>query len=219
MSAQSGCILADAAPPITDEEIVRRVLDGETSLFELLIRRYNQRLYRATRAILRDDEEAEDAMQEAYFSAFVNLNQFAGEARISTWLTKIAVYEALGRIRRRKRMDEMPETLSSNDSPERAAYGKELQTAIESAIDALPPLYRGVFVLREVEEMSGADTASCLGISEETVKTRLHRARRLLRRRLERTWGTAMSNAFAFGARRCDRIAERVMTRIQSHQA
>ena len=102
-------------------------------------------------------------MQEAYFSAFVNLNQFAGEARISTWLTKIAVYEALGRIRRRKRMDEMPENLSSNDSPERAAYGKELQTAIESAIDALPPLYRGVFVLREIEEMSGSRHRFLLG--------------------------------------------------------
>ena len=215
MSAQPGCILAEAPPAITDEEIVKRVLDGETSLFELLIRRYNQRLYRATRAILRDEEEAEDAMQEAYISAFVNLNQFAGEARISTWLTKIAVYEALGRVRRRKRMDEMPENLCSIDSPERAAYDKEMQTAIETAIDALPPIYRAVFVLREIEEMSGADTASCLGISEETVKTRLHRARRLLRRRLQSAWGTAMRGAFAFGARKCDRITENVMSRIR----
>ena len=99
-------MLAEAAPPLADEEIVRRVLDGETSLFELLIRRYNQRLYRAARAILRDEQESEDAMQEAYVKAFANLDQFAGEAKISTWLTKIVVYEALGRLRRRKRLQD-----------------------------------------------------------------------------------------------------------------
>ena len=219
MSAQLGCMLTEAAPPLPDEEIVRRVLEGETSLFELLIRRYNQRLYRATRAILKDEVEAEDAMQEAYVRAFVNLDQFAGEAKISTWLTKIAVYEALGRLRRRKRMDEMPEILSSGESPERAAYGRELQTAIESAVDALPPLYRSVFVLREIEEMSGAEAADCLGITEETVKTRLHRARRLLRHRLERSIGAAMDSAFAFGSRRCDRITEAAMDRIRQLSA
>jgi RNA polymerase sigma-70 factor, ECF subfamily len=214
MSAEFGCMLTEVAPPLSDEEIVKRVLDGETSLFELLIRRYNQRLYRAARAILKDDAEAEDAMQEAYVRAFVKLDQFAGDAKLSTWLTKIAVYEALGRLRRRKRMDEMPEILSS-ENPERAAYGRELQTAIESAVDALPPLYRSVFVLREIEEMTGAETADCLGITEETVKTRLHRARRLLRHRLERTVGAAMESAFAFGSRRCDRVTEKAMERIR----
>lgn len=212
-------MLAEAASALPDEEIVRRVLEGETTLFELLIRRYNQRLYRATRAILKNEEEAEDAMQEAYVRAFANLDQFAGEAQISTWLTKIAVYEALGRLRRRKRMDEMPDIVSSSVSPERAAYGRELQTAIESAVDALPPLYRSVFVLREIEEMTGADTAECLGITEETVKTRLHRARRLLRHRLERTLGAAMENAFAFGSRRCDRVTEGAIERIRLLEA
>ena len=207
-------MLAEAAPPLADEEIVRRVLDGETSLFELLIRRYNQRLYRAARAILKDEQESEDAMQEAYVKAFANLDQFAGEAKISTWLTKIVVYEALGRLRRRKRMDDMPQLVSHSQSPERAAYGRELQTAIESAIDALPPLYRSVFVLRDIEEMTGSETAQCLQITEETVKTRLHRARRLLRSRLERTVGAAMDTAFAFGSRRCDRITEMAMARI-----
>ena len=112
-------------------------------------------------------------------------------------------------------MDEMPEIVSSSVSPERAAYGRELQTAIESAVDALPPLYSSVFVLREIEEMTGADTAECLGITEETVKTRLHRARRLLRHRLERTVGAAMESAFAFGSRRCDRVTENAIERIR----
>jgi RNA polymerase sigma-70 factor (ECF subfamily) len=200
---------------LSDEEIVGRVLDGETSLFEVLIRRHNQLLYRATRAILNDEFEAEDVMQEAYVRAFANLGQFAGEAKFSTWLTKIAVYEALGRLRRRKRMDEMPENLRSRDNPERSAYSGELRTAIESAVDALPPLYRAVFMLREVEEMSGAETAGCLGISEETVKTRLHRARGLLRNRLERAVGAGVRGAFAFGEQRCDRMTIIVMNRIR----
>src|SRR5690606_24731049 len=129
---------------------------------------------------LKNDAEAEDAIQEAYVRAFANLAQFAGEARFSTWLTKITVHEALGRLRYRKRYGEMPNIMKSPDDPERSAYHRELQRAIESAIDALPSLYRTVFVLREVEDMSGAETAECLGITEETVKTRLHRARLLM---------------------------------------
>jgi RNA polymerase sigma-70 factor (ECF subfamily) len=214
MNAEFGCTLTEAASPLPDEEIVKRVIDGDTALFELLIRRHNQRLYRAIRAILKDDEEAEDAMQEVYVRAFVHLDQFAGDAKLSTWLTKIAIYEALGRLRRRKRIDEMPE-ISSSENPERATYGRELHTAIESAVDSLPPLYRSVFVLREIEEMTGAETADSLGITEETVKTRLHRARRLMRRRLEHTVGAAMGSAFAFGSRRCDRVTERAMERIR----
>jgi RNA polymerase sigma-70 factor (ECF subfamily) len=208
-------MLMETTSSLPDEEIVRRVLEGETALFELLIRRYNQRLYRATRAILRDEEEAEDAIQEAYVSAFANLDRFAGEARFSTWLTKIAVYEALGRLRRRKRMDEMSDIASTRATPERATYGNELKAAIESAVDRLPTAYRSVFILRDIEEMTGAETAHCLGITEETVKTRLHRARRLLRHQLEKTVGTALVGAFAFGAQRCDRITENTMARIR----
>lgn len=169
--------LAEAVSKLADEEIVRRILDGEAALFELIVRRYNQRLFRATRAILRDDDAAEDAMQEAYLRAFAKLDQFAGKAKFSTWLTKIAVYEALGRLRRAKLEEELPETRDTSDNPERTAYVRELQSAIEQAVDALPPLYRGVFIMREIEEMSVEETADCLGITQENVKTRLHRAR------------------------------------------
>ena len=210
-------MLAEALSQLSDEDIVKRVLDGDTAVFELIVRRYNQRLFRATRAILRDDSEAEDVMQEAYVRAFVNLDQFAGEAKFSTWLTKIAIYEALGRLRRAKRQEELPESMnSSSDNPERVAYGRELQSAIESAVDALPPLYRTVFVLREVEEMSVAEAADCLGITEESVKTRSHRARALLRSRLERAIGAAASQAFAFLGHRCDRMTSSVMERIRT---
>ncbi len=207
-------VLAEAVSRLSDEEIVGRVLDGDTAVFELIVRRYNQRLFRATRAILRDDSEAEDAMQEAYVRAFVNLDQFAGEAKFSTWLTKIAVYEALGRLRRAKRQEELPEAMNSSDNPERTAYGRELQSAIESAVDALPPLYRSVFVLRDLQDMSVAETADCLGITQESVKTRLHRARALLRSRLERAIGTAANQAFSFLGHRCDRMTDGVMERI-----
>ena len=209
-------MLDEAVSRFSDEEIVKRVLEGDTALFELIVRRYNQRLFRAARAILRDDAEAEDAMQEAYVRAFVNLDQFAGEAKFSTWLTKIAVYEALGRLRRAKRQEELPEAMDSSDNPERTAYGRELRSAIESAVDALPQLYRSVFVLREVEEMTVAETADCLGITEESVKTRCHRARALLRSRLERAIGVAASQSFSFMGHRCDRMTNSVMERIRA---
>jgi RNA polymerase sigma-70 factor (ECF subfamily) len=207
-------VLAEAVSRLADEDVVRRVLDGETALFELLVRRYNQRLFRATRAILGSDEAAEDAMQEAYLRAFAKLDQFAGEARFSTWLTKIAVYEALGRLRRAKLQEELSEAMHNSDNPERTAYGRELQSAIEKAVDTLPPLYRSVFVMREVEELNVAETADCLGITPETVKTRLHRARALLRSRLEHAIGSAAPDAFSYLGSRCDRMTAGVMDRI-----
>jgi RNA polymerase sigma-70 factor (ECF subfamily) len=198
---------------VTDEEIVRRVLGGETELFEAIVRRYNQRLFRAARAILRDDEMAEDVMQEAYLRAFTKLDQFAGQAKFSTWLTKIAVYDALGRLRRMKSQEELPESMHNSDNPERAAYGRELESAIEQAVDALPPMYRSVFVLRQLEEMSVAETAECLGVTEESVKTRLHRARALLRGHLEPATRPA---AFSYLGARCDRLTQAVMERIRN---
>jgi RNA polymerase sigma-70 factor (ECF subfamily) len=206
--------LAEAVSRLDDEEIVRRILDGEAALFELIVRRYNQRLFRATRAILRDNDAAEDAMQEAYLRAFAKLDQFAGEAKFSTWLTKIAVYEALNRLRRAKSFEELPEAMHNSDNPERTAYGQELKSAIEKAVDALPPLYRGVFVMREIEDLTIAETADCLGITAESVKTRLHRARLLLRSRLERAIGSAAPNAFSYLGPRCDRMTATVMARI-----
>ena len=207
-------VLAEALSVLPDEEVVRRVIDGETALFELIVRRYNQRLFRTTRAILRDDDAAEDAMQEAYLRAFAKLDQFAGEAKFSTWLTKIAVYEALGRLRRSKLEEELAETIDAEDNPERAAYGRELQSAIERAVDRLPPLYRTIFVMREVDELSVAETADCLGITQQNVKTRLHRARTLLRSRLERAIGSATSHAFSYLGPRCVRMTAAVMQRI-----
>ena len=207
-------VLMEAVSGLNDEEIVRRVLDGETALFELIVRRYNQRLFRTTRAILRDDDAAEDAMQEAYLRAFAKLDQFTGEARFSTWLTKIAVYEALGRLRKAKFEEELDETMDAEDNPERAAYGRELQSAIEQAVDSLPPMYRTIFVMREVNELSVAETADCLGITQENVKTRLHRARTLLQKRLEQAIGSASVHAFPYMGSRCDRMTAAVMERI-----
>lgn len=207
-------VLAEAVLGLADEELVRRIIDGETALFELIVRRYNQRLFRTARAILRDDNAAEDAIQEAYLRAFAKLDQFAGEAKFSTWLTKIAVYEALGRLRRAKLEEELAETMDAEPNPERAAYGRELQSAIERAVDSLPPMYRTIFVMREVDELSVAETADCLGITQENVKTRLHRARTLLRSRLEQAIGSATIHAFSYLGSRCDRMTAAVMQRI-----
>jgi RNA polymerase sigma-70 factor, ECF subfamily len=205
-------VVETLAPEITDEEIVDRVVRGESELFEVLVRRHNQRLYRATRAILKDISESEDVMQEAYVRAFTHLDQFAGEAKFSTWLTKIAVYEALARLRRRKHMENIPDEIRGNVDVEDTAYRQELRSMLEAAIDVLPPLYRAVFVLREIEEMSGAEAAECLGITEETAKTRLHRARRMLRDELK----TAVGAAFSYGAEHCDRITAATMNRIRN---
>jgi RNA polymerase sigma-70 factor, ECF subfamily len=205
---------AEAVSGLSDEEIVVRVLDGETALFELIVRRYNQRLFRTTRAILRNDDAAEDAMQEAYLRAFARLDQFAGEAKFSTWLTKIAVYEALGRLRNARPQEELTEAMDNSHDPERTAYGRELHSAIEKAVDTLPPMYRSVFVMREVEDMTVAETADCLGVTQETVKKRLHRARALLRSRLEHAIGSATAETFSYLGSRCDRMTRTVMDRI-----
>jgi RNA polymerase sigma-70 factor, ECF subfamily len=186
---------------LSDEEVVRKVRAGDAPLFEVLMRRYNQRLYRVARTILRDDTEAEDVMQHAYVEGYLHLGQFAGRAAFSTWLTQIAVYEALARVRRRDRErpadpladadeDTMSTVKSSRPDPEQQALQGEARVLLESAIEALPTAYRSVFVLRDVEGMSTAETAECLDLSEEAVKTRLHRARALLRDELfERAGG------------------------------
>jgi RNA polymerase sigma-70 factor (ECF subfamily) len=207
-----------------DEDIVKRVLAGETALYEILIRRYNQRLYRVARSILRNDTEAEDVMQEAYVRAYTHLGQFAGEAKFATWLTKIAVYEALARLRARGRTAELDSmnsdegamsTVTSNTrDPERQAYDRELRTVLERAIEGLPEIYRLVFVLRSVEGLSVAETAGCLDIAAEVVKTRLHRARAMLRKDLERHAGLVATQVFSFHLTRCDRVVAEVFRRI-----
>ena len=210
---------------IPDEQIVERIRAGEAALYEILMRRYNQRLYRVAISILRNDAEAEDVMQDAYVRAYAHLNQFAGQAQFSTWLTKIAVYEALARLRgygRTENLDSMLETnihLMSNVTrmsrdPETQAYDEELKVVMERAIQALPTTYRSVFVLRAVEGMSVAETAACLDLSPEAVKTRFHRGRSLLRRELQRRAGVTTAQAFPFHLSRCDRIVAGVFRRI-----
>lgn len=206
---------------LSDEETVARVLDGETPLFEVLMRRHNERLYRAARAILRDDLEAEDVVQEAYVNAYSHLAQFDGRAKFSTWLTKIAVYEAFARARRRGRYEPLDdsslETLmptSAPPDPERQAFGRELGILIESAVDGLGDGYREVFMLRQVEGLSTAETAEVLGLSEDAVKTRFSRARSALQRHLLERVDDAAATAFTFGQARCDRVVAVVLQRI-----
>jgi RNA polymerase sigma-70 factor (ECF subfamily) len=213
--------------PISDEEVVRRVRAGETGLFEVVMRRYNQRLYRVARAILRDDAEAEDVTQQTYVNAYRHLDQFAGRAMFSTWLTRIAVHESLARARRRGRFDQQEAVVDSNGNtmntlkstgpdPERQAFAGELRALIESAIETLPEHYRSVFVMRDVEGMSTAESAECLDITEETAKTRLHRARMLLRDALFERAGLESAAAFSFEAPRCDRVVAAVFEQIEA---
>lgn len=211
------------AGALEDEEIVARVLGGEKALFEILMRRYNQRLYRVALSILGDDGEAEDVMQDAYVRAYSHLAQFAGAARFSTWLTRIAVYEALARARRRRRVveiDAMSEpskqtlTVSAERDPEERAIARDLRSVLEAAIQALPDLYRPVILLRDVEGLSTAEAAACLGLSEPLIKVRLHRGRALLRRDLAARAHGVLDGVFPFHLSRCDRVAAAVLRRI-----
>jgi RNA polymerase sigma-70 factor (ECF subfamily) len=207
-----------------DEEVVRRVLGGETALYEIIMRRYNQRLYRAARAILRDEAEAEDVLQDTYVRAYQHLGQFAGKAKFSTWLTRIAVHEALARSTKRRRMEEIDAQdrdgmgaimlESKTPDPELQMARSEVSKLLEQAILALPDNYRAVLMLRDVEEMSTAEAAIALDMTEENVKVRLHRARALLRKELYARAGATTATAFQFMATRCDRVVTEVFRRI-----
>src|SRR5215831_16436057 len=210
-------------PEISDEEIVRKVIDGDTALFEVLMRRYNQRLFRVARSIVKNDLETEDIIQDAYVKAYEHLSQFEGRARFSTWLTKIAIYEAYARVRRINNQktdrlsvleDQGLNLKSSGRDPEQQIVDGELKMVLEKAFDALPDDYRCVFMLREIEGLSTAETAECLELSEENVKTRLHRARALLQRELYSLVGANANMAFQFLGPRCDRIVARVLEQI-----
>ncbi len=210
-----------------DGEIIRQVLLGNTAMFELLMRRYNERVYRAARAIVRDEQEAEDVMQQAYVNAFTHLRQFNGSAQFSTWLTRIAINESLARVRRQRRYEVFDDELSTGEAfmsrnppenPERQAFTGELRELLEWAIDTLPDGMREVFVLREVEGLSTSEVAECLGVTEDVVKTRLSRGRAGLRHvLLERTGATA-SEAFRFYRPRCDRVVGQVLSRVAHTQ-
>lgn len=209
---------------LSDEQVVTRVLAGQTALFEVLMRRHNERLYRTARAILRDENEAEDVMQQAYVNAYSHLRQFDGRSKFSTWLTRIAVHEALARARRRDRYTTMdpdnpnphqfPMSVDATPDPERLAIARELGTFLESAIDRLPDGTREVFVLRQLEGMRTDEVAETLSVSEAVVKTRLSRARAALRRELFEHAGLAESQTFRFLRPRCDRVVRAVLARI-----
>ena len=211
---------------LSDEEVVRRVRAGQADLFEVLMRRYNQRVYRLARAVLRSDGEAEDVTQEAWVRAFEHLDQFAGRASFATWLSSIALHEAWARARKSQRYEPIEPSLdgeagggvmkraSSTPDPEGETLGREVQSFVESAIETLPEMYRTVFMLRHVEELSTAETAELLDLSEETVKTRLHRARSALQQQLLAEAGAGIKTAFPFLGDRCDRMVETVLRRI-----
>lgn len=207
----------------TDAAVISRILDGHPESFELLMRRHNRRVYRVVRAILRDEAEVEDAMQEAYLNAYAHLRDFSGQSQFATWLTRIAVHEAFGRLRRRRHHESLghddetedPLMTAPQSSPEQNASDGELRDIIERAVDALPEAYRMVFMFRAVEGLSVAETAESLEIREETVKTRLHRARDLLRKDLVSRVGSTLPAVFDFHLSRCDRVVTRVLERIR----
>ena len=208
----------------TDEEVVDRVRGGETALYEIIMRRYNQRLYRVARSILRDDSEAEDVMQDAYVRAYEHLGQFARRAHFSTWLTRIAVHEALARVRRRNRTQKINDGEHEGEfvmnlaepslDPEQKASKAELGHLLEEALLALPVPLRTVIMLRDVEEFSTVETAEALEITEENVKIRLHRGRALVRGWLFQRVGARAKDAFPFMGDRCNRVVQKVSERL-----
>ena len=207
----------------TDEALVERARAHDRAAFELLMRRHNQRVYRVVRSLLRDADEIEDVIQQSYLQAFLHLDQFGGNARWSTWVCRIAINEALARIRQRGRfvsIDAASEEAMADFSkgpdgdPERKAAGREFGAMVEQAIDGLPDIYRSVLILREIEGMTTEETAAVLGVEIDVVKTRLHRARAALRSAIENRVGEQMQSAFTFGNERCDRVVAAVLAKL-----
>jgi RNA polymerase sigma-70 factor (ECF subfamily) len=217
-------VAAEASDAVAnDMALVRRALAREADAFRIIIKTYNQRLYRIARGVVRNSAEAEDIVQEAYLRAFANLSAFRGDASLATWLTRIVINEALGRLRKRKRNVPMPENpeaqiirfpLNPSDDPERTMAQRQILGLVERATDSLPDVYRTVFVARVIEGLSMEETAALLSIKPETVKTRLHRARALVRKALDDEIGPVLLDAFPFAGRRCDRLTEAVMKKL-----
>ena len=210
---------------LTDEELVHRILKGETFLFEIIMRRYNQRLFRIANGILKNATEAEDVIQDAYVRAYEHLNQFAGKAKFSTWLTKIVIYEAFRHSKRSKRLTSIENFTKAekimnilngeSDNPEKDFLRRRIVGLLETAIDSLPAKYCVAIMLRDVEGLTTEETSECLGITEEAVKTRLHRARSILRKELGERAGVTVKDLYPFAGERCDRIVSTVMQRIK----
>jgi RNA polymerase sigma-70 factor (ECF subfamily) len=222
-SQRSAALLSDAA-------LVERAKLRDPLAFRTIMERHNQRLYRIARTILKDEADAEDVVQETYLRAFEGLSQFREEAMLSTWLTRIAINEALGRKRKRRatvgveaieaaqqesaQIIRFP-IMNDQTDPERSAAQREIRQLLERSIDALPEPFRVVFVMRDVEELSTEETAALLAIRPETVKTRLHRARRLLRQSLDTEVATTLKGSFPFAGARCARITAAVLARMK----
>jgi len=223
--------IAVAPAPIESEDdaaLAARVARADIGAFETLMRRYNRRLFRLARATLRDDAEAEDALQDAYLLAYRRIGQFRGDAALGTWLSRLVLNECLGRIRRTRRRDNVvpmvapPDDMdldtmarSPEEGPDGAAVRSEMRTLIERKLDELPDAFRTVFVLRAVEELSVEETAATLGLPEATVRSRHFRARSLLREALSSEVDLAERDLYEFGGWRCDRIVNTVLERLR----
>lgn len=228
--------LDKAHKELPDIEIARRIASGDEDALHFLMRRFNQTLYRVARSILRDDAEAEDSVQESYLLAYRAIAGFRGDAKLSTWLTRIVVNEAIARSRKRKRSAEIIDLdgdreshadvnehevglhdmkVDSAELPEAAALRAQTRRLLERKIDELPDAFRAVFVMRAVEEMSAEETAQALGIPDATVRSRYFRAKGLLRESLAREIDFALADSFSFDGARCDRIAAKVLTRFK----
>ena len=219
---------AEVSVPLDDEALVKRALDRDVAAVRTIMQRHNRRLYRIARSILKNESEAEDAVQETYIKAFTHLHGFRAEASLSTWLSRIAMNEALERLRRERPFADVlripappteaqilafPHTPAPAD-PERAMAQREIVELVERAADRLPEIFRIVFVMRVIEGMSVEETAALLDLHPKTVKTRLHRARKLLRKHLEKQIGPMFLNAFPFAGSRCERITATVLQRL-----
>jgi RNA polymerase sigma-70 factor (ECF subfamily) len=215
---------------LSDPELAQCIAAGDQNAFELLMRRHNHVLYRTARSILKDDAEAEDAVQEAYLLAYRAIGGFRGDAKLSTWLVRIAANEAIARLRKRSRSaqvirldgeaaaEDIPEdgmNESKPEQPEQSARRAETRRLLEAKIDGLPDAFRTVFVLRAVEEFSVEETAAALAIPEATVRTRFFRAKSLLREALSKEIDLAHGDAFSFAGERCDRIVANVIARLE----
>lgn len=219
---------APSSGPPPDTELATRAAGGDAGAFEIIMRRHNRLLFRTARSILKSDAEAEDALQDAYLRAWRAMASFRADARLSTWLVRIVINEALGRVRQRDghvipldaaMNSTEPETQASltadaERQPERIAMRAELRKLMEARIDLLPDAFRSVFMLRAVEEMTVEEVSQALGIPEATVRTRFFRARSLLREGLASEIDVALGDAFAFDGERCNRIVENVLSRI-----
>lgn len=206
-------------PGAPDEALVERVLAGDVQAFELLMRRNNQRLYRAIRSLVTDEDEVEELMQQAYLLAFTRLGQFRNGARFSTWLLRIGINEALQRLRRDRRWPRAaPEVLeeepSMHSTPEQGLARAELNQLLEHLVDELPESHRSVLVLREIEQLSTAEVAEALGLSADNVKQRLSRAKAMLRTALEQRTGASLAELYPFEAPRCDRVVAGVLAHL-----